>query len=61
VSGANIKSKSGAQRQGIFLMVLHKKLIRDPDSSKNSKYGAAGAPDWDILHLQHVSAKTAFA
>jgi hypothetical protein len=36
-------------------------LIRAPDSSKNSKYGAAGAPDWDSVHLQKFSAKTTFA
>jgi hypothetical protein len=38
-----------AQREDIFLLVLHRKLLRAPDGSKNSKYGAAGAPDRDIV------------
>jgi hypothetical protein len=42
-------------------LVLHRKLIRAPDSSTNSKYGAAGTPDWDSLNTQNVSAKIAFA
>jgi hypothetical protein len=29
-----------------------------PDSSKNSKNGAAEAPDWDSFNLQNLSAKT---
>jgi hypothetical protein len=37
------------------------KLIRAPNSSKNSKYGAAGAPDWDSFYLQNFSAKTTVA
>jgi hypothetical protein len=49
------------KRKDIFLMVLHSTLIRAPDSSKNSKYGAAGAPDRGIVHLQNFTAKTAFA
>jgi hypothetical protein len=40
---------------------LHRTLIRALDSSKNSKYGAAGAPDWDSVHLQSSPAKTTFA
>jgi hypothetical protein len=55
VNGAGIQS--GAQRQGIFLLVLHRKLIRAPDNSKNSKNGAAGASDWDSVHLQKFSPK----
>jgi hypothetical protein len=31
------------------------------DSSKNSKYEAPEAPDWDSFHLQKFSTKTAFA
>jgi hypothetical protein len=42
-----------------FLLVLHS--LRARDSSKNSKYGAAKAPDWDSFHLQNLSAKNAFA
>jgi hypothetical protein len=41
-----------------FFLVLHRKLIRAPVSSKNSKYGAAGAPYWDSVHLQNFPAKT---
>jgi hypothetical protein len=47
--------------QDIFLLVLHRKLIRAPDSSKNSKYGVAVVLDWDSVHIQKFSAKTAFA
>jgi hypothetical protein len=38
----------------IFLLVIrvHRKLIIAPNSSKNSKYGAAGASDWECFHLQ---------
>jgi hypothetical protein len=34
-------------KQDIFLLALHWKLSRSPDSSKNSKNEAAEAPDWD--------------
>jgi hypothetical protein len=51
----------GAQGQDIFLLVLHRKLLRAPNSSKNSKYRAAAAPDWNSVHLQTFSAKTTFA
>jgi hypothetical protein len=33
----------------------------NPDISKNSKYWAAGALDWDSVHIQKFSAKTTFA
>jgi hypothetical protein len=33
VSGADIYSQSGAQLQDIFLLILHRKFIRAPDSS----------------------------
>jgi hypothetical protein len=35
--------------------------MRAQDISKKSKYEAAGAPDWDSVNLQNLSAKTAFA
>jgi hypothetical protein len=50
-----------ALRQDIFALVLHLELIRASDSSKNSKKGAAGAPDWDTFHLPKFSVKNAFA
>jgi hypothetical protein len=40
---------------------FYKEINRTPDGSKNSKYGAAGAPDWDYVHLQPFPAKTIFA
>jgi hypothetical protein len=55
VSGAGIYTQSGAQRQDIFQLFLRYKLIRAPDSSKNSSYGA------ETFHLQNFSAKTTFA
>jgi hypothetical protein len=43
-------------------MVLHRTLIRAPDSSKNSKYGAAGAQDCETVSIfKYISAKTVFA
>jgi hypothetical protein len=36
------------------------KLIIATDSITNSKYGPAGALNWDNVHLQKFSAKTAF-
>jgi hypothetical protein len=43
-SWTGIYSHSGAQRQDIFLLVLHWKLIRAPAISKNYTSGAAGLP-----------------
>jgi hypothetical protein len=45
--------QSGAQRQDIFLLVLHRKLMRAPEPQR--------APDWDNIHLKNFSAKPAFA
>jgi hypothetical protein len=47
----------GLKRQDIFPMGLHWKLTRAPQSSTNSKYGAAGAPDYDGSHIQKISLK----
>jgi hypothetical protein len=44
-----------------FGSVLPWKLIRVPDSSINSKYGVAGASDWDTFNIEKFSAKNAFA
>jgi hypothetical protein len=41
--------------QDICLLVLHRKLVRDPDSSKNSKYGAAATLDWGNFHHKNLS------
>jgi hypothetical protein len=41
-------------RARYFSMVLHWKLIIAPDSSKNSKSGAAGAPDYRTLSIFNI-------
>jgi hypothetical protein len=38
------RPNSAAQGQDIFLLVLSRKLINAPDSSKNSKHEAAEGP-----------------
>jgi hypothetical protein len=50
----------GLKGKIFFYWFLHRKLIETPDSSKKSKQGAAGASDWDNVHLQQFSAKTTF-
>jgi hypothetical protein len=49
--------QSGTQRQDIFLLVLHRKLIRAPDILSP---GLKRASDWDFFYLLNFSAKTTF-